>query len=155
MVMKEANLFEDLDQNVVEEIKKIMVEMSYEENHVLFDRGESAHYFYILTEGKVMLAIGEYANMSHMVESPGDAFGWSSLVEHHVYTASAVCLTPTKVLRIKNETLFEIFERHPTDAFIFYRRLAGIIGRRLMTSYNFLLRTHGKTSRYLKSMSSA
>jgi CRP-like cAMP-binding protein len=154
MVMLEGDLLKGLNRQVVEEIKDIMMEESYDEGVVLFEKGEAALDFYILIQGTVELSIGEDGYVTHIVKNPGDAFGWSSLVDHHVYTASAVCSAPTKLQRIRNQDLIEIFERYPADGVLFYKQVAGIIGRRLTTTYNFILRTHGRTSRYLRRASS-
>jgi CRP-like cAMP-binding protein len=154
MAMPEADLLRGLDQQVVKEIKDIMVEESYDEGAVLFERGGTALDFYILVKGSVELGIGEEGYVTHVVTNPGDAFGWSSLVDHHVYTASAVCSAPTKLQRIRNQDLVEIFEKYPADGILFYKHVAGIIGKRLTSTYNFLLRSHGRTSRYLRRASS-
>ena len=154
MVMQEANLLKGLDRQVVKEIKDIMVEEFYDEGIVLFEKGEVALDFYILIQGSVELSIGDDGYVTHDVKNPGDAFGWSSLVDHHVYTATAVCSAPTKLQRIRNKDLLEIFERYPASGLSFYKHVAGIIGRRLTTTYSFLMRTHGRTSRYLRRASS-
>jgi CRP-like cAMP-binding protein len=154
MVMLEGDLLKGLNRQVVVEIREIMMEESYDEGVVLFEKGEAALDFYILIHGTVELSIGEDGYVTHIVKNPGDAFGWSSLVDHHVYTASAVCSAPTKLQRIRNQDLIEIFERYPADGVLFYKQVAGIIGRRLTTTYNFILRTHGRTSRYLRRASS-
>jgi len=152
--MLEADLFRGLDPQVVEEIKDIMVEESYDEGTILFEKGGTALDFYILIQGSVELSIGEDGYVTHVVTNAGDAFGWSSLVDHHVYTATAVCSAPTKLQRIRNQDLIDIFERYPADGVLFYKHVAGIIGRRLTTTYSFLLRSHGRTSRYLRRASS-
>ncbi len=154
MVMLEADLLKGLDPQVVEEIKDIMVEESYDEGTVLFEKGGTALDFYILLKGSVELSIGEDGYVTHVVKKPGDAFGWSSLVDHHVYTATAVCSAPTKLQRVRNQDLMDIFGEYPADGVLFYKHVAGIIGRRLTTTYSFLLRSHGRTSRYLRRASS-
>jgi len=150
MVTLEADLLRGLDPQVVKEIEDIMVEESYDEGTVLFEKGGTALDFYILLQGNVELSIGDDGYVTHVVTKPGDAFGWSSLVDHHVYTATAVCAGPTKLQRIRNQDLMDIFERHPEVGVSFYKRVAEIIGRRLTTTYSFLLRSHGRTSRYLR-----
>ena len=154
MVMLEADLFRGLDRQVLEAIKDVMVEESYDEGTVLFEKGGTALDFYILVKGSVELSIGDNGYVTHVVENPGDAFGWSSLVDHHVYTATAVCAAPTKLQRIRNHDLVKIFKKYPADGVIFYKHVAGIIGRRLTTTYSFLMRSHGRTSRYLRRASS-
>lgn len=150
MVFQQSDLFSGMKKEVVEEINKIVVEESHDGGTVLFEKGGTALDFYILLKGKVELSIGEDGYVTHVVNKAGEAFGWSSLVDHHVYTASAVCSAPTKLQRIRNQDLVDIFTKYPTDGLLFYKHVAGIIGRRLTTTYNFLLRSHGRTSRYLR-----
>jgi CRP-like cAMP-binding protein len=100
------------------------------------------------------LSIGGNGHVTHVVRNPGEAFGWSSLVNQHVYTASAVCSSPTKLIRIPSDKLNNIFETYPASGLMFFRRLAEIISKRVATSYNLLLRSHERTSRYLRSVGS-
>jgi CRP-like cAMP-binding protein len=130
-----------MDQETLKEIDKIMVKESCAEGTVLFQRGASAHNLYILREGSIELTIGNNGHVTYVVKSPGEAFGWSSLVNQHVYTASAVCSSPTELIRIQS-------------GLIFFRSLAEIISKRVATSYNLLLRSHERTSRYLQSVGS-
>ena len=151
MFIQKSKLFRGMDQEVLKEIDKIMIKKSCAEGTVLFQRGESANNLYILREGSIELAIGDNGHVTHVVKSPGEAFGWSSLVNHHVYTASAVCSSPTELIRIQSEELNRIFQKHPASGLIFFRSLAEIIRKRVATSYNLLLRSHERTSRYLRS----
>ncbi len=154
MVVQKSDLFQEMDPEVIEELNQIMIEEFHEEGTVLFERGESANDLYILDQGSVELTIGEDAHVTYVVNKPGEAFGWSSLVNHHVYTASAVCSSPVELARIQSEKLNEIFQRNPESGLMFFKRLAEIISKRVATSYNLLLRSHEKTSRYLRSVGS-
>ena len=150
MVLKQADLFADMEPEVIDKIKKIMIDEFCEEGTVLFERGEFAGDLYILKQGRVELAIGENGHVTYVVKKPGEAFGWSSLVNHHVYTASAICSSPAELIRIQSDKLNAIFEGNPASGLTFFRRLAEIISKRVATSYNLLLRSHNKTSRYLR-----
>ena len=142
------------DQVVIKEISEIMVEESCAEGTVLFERGKTANDLYIVKEGSVDLVIGENGHVTYVVKNPGEAFGWSSLVNHHVYTASAVCSSSTELVRIQSENLHAIFERNPASGLVLFKRLAEIISKRVATSYNLILRSHERTSRYLRSVGS-
>ena len=148
--IQRADLFRGMDQKVIKEINKIMVEESRAEGTVLFERGMTANELYILNEGSVDLIIGDNGHVTYTVKKRGEAFGWSSLVNHHVYTASAVCSSPTKLIKIQSDKLNKIFERQPASGLEFFRRLAEIISKRVSTGYNWLLRSHERTSRYLR-----
>jgi CRP/FNR family cyclic AMP-dependent transcriptional regulator len=142
MFLNEADLFKKMSQEVIKEIDSAMIEESYEGGASLFREGDPASNFYILGEGKVRLTIGEEGYMTHVVSNPGEIFGWSSLVEDGFYTASAECSLPTKVLRIEREELNKVFESHPLSGMSFFKRLAGVVGKRLTNSYRSLLAAH-------------
>ena len=154
MFLQKSKLFRGMDQEVLKKIDKIMIKESHAEGTILFDRGATANDLYVLIEGSIELSIGDNGHVTYLVKSPGEAFGWSSLVNHHVYTASAVCSSPTELLRIPSEKLNMIFEGNPASGLMFFRRLAEIISKRVAISYNLLLRSHEKTSRYLRSVGS-
>ena len=142
MFLHEAELFKEMSREVIKEIDSVMIEESYEGGTSLFREGDPASNFYILGEGKVRLTIGEEGYMTHAVSNPGEVFGWSSLLQDGFYTASAERSVPTKVLRIEREKLNKIFESHPLIGMSFFRRLAGVVGKRLTISYRSLLAAH-------------
>ena len=68
----------------------------------------------------------------------GEAFGWSSLVGPEVYSATAQCKEPTRFLKIEAGKLKEVLEKDPANAAVFYRRLARILGNRLIQAYKVI-----------------
>jgi CRP-like cAMP-binding protein len=65
----------------------------------------------------------------------GETFGWSALVGREHYSATAECLAPTSVVKIDCEDFERICEKYPLDGRIFMKRLAGLLGQRLIRSY--------------------
>ena len=139
MFIEQADLLKGVGRRFIKKFVKIMVDESHLQGAFLFNEGDPADNFYVLEEGSVKLSIGEEGHITHIVSKRGEAFGWSSLVEHDVYTASAECLAPTKVLKIAKDELNRILENHPADGLIFFRRLAGTVGERLISAYNLFL----------------
>jgi CRP-like cAMP-binding protein len=139
MFIKETDLFEGMSQGFIDEIAKMMVEESYGEGSFLFKERDPANDFYVLEEGSIRLAIGEEGHITYTLNTPGDSFGWSSLVDRDVYTTSAQCTQATKVIKIEKGKLQRIFEKHHFSGLMFYKRLARIIGDRLINNYNSLL----------------
>jgi CRP-like cAMP-binding protein len=92
----------------------------------------------------VRLSIGSQGNVALVVGNPGDAFGWSSLIERDNYTASAECLVPTRVTKIGKQKLASIFEHDPSSGLQFYRRLATLIAQRLTDTYRLIPAAHGE-----------
>ena len=139
MYFQQADLFWGMSRNFVEKILKSAEKESHSKGHFLFHEGDPAGYFYILIKGRVKLAIGEIGQVVHTVDHAGEAFGWSSLVGREVYSASAECVLASKCFRIDREAFNRVLEKKTADGVIFFRRLAGILGERLINIYDTLL----------------
>lgn len=62
------------------------------------------------------LFIGKKSEISYTVNIEGEAFGWTGLVDRPVYTATAECGVTSKIMKIENKSLIEIFEKDPASA---------------------------------------
>ncbi len=144
MIIEQANLFKDLSGQLVEEVGRCLIEESHPAGAFLFKYGEPADYLYILVEGRVRLSIGDLGHVALVVGNPGDAFGWSSLIDRDNYTASAECILATRVTKIGKRRLAAIFERDPASGLQFYRRLATLIAQRLTDTYKLIPAAHGE-----------
>ncbi|MDY0039306.1 MAG: cyclic nucleotide-binding domain-containing protein [Desulforhabdus sp.] len=138
MYLPQADLFHGMNRELVREIMDTATKETYEREDVLFRKGEPATDFYIFLKGHVRLSLGETGQVVHMVSRGGEAFGWSSLVEREVYSATAQCTEPTTLLKIKGKQLQEITAKDPANGMLFFKRLAGILGRRLVQSYEMM-----------------
>lgn len=141
MFIKEMDFFKGMSIDIIDEIFQISVVESCSEGDILFKRGDPAHYFYLLEKGEIKLTIGEEGYIG-LTMSPGDAFGWSSAAGRDVYTATAECKLPSKLIKIETDKLEKIFEKYPDSGLIFYKRLAKLIGERLMSTYDTLLSSY-------------
>ena len=144
MIVKEIDLFRGIDPEVMEEIANICSEEKYTKDTVLFENGEEAESLYILEQGALNLVIKNGGSLIYSLTEPGEVFGWSSLVESGLYTASGVCATDTKVVKIEREKLERVFDRHPEVGFKVLRRLARVISQRLSNAYRDLLSARGQ-----------
>jgi len=138
MFIEEIDFFNGMTIEVIDEIFKISVVEAYSEGDILFKQGDPAYYFLLLEEGEIRLTIGEEGHIGFTM-SPGDAFGWSSLADRDVYTATAECKLPCKLIKIETDKLDKIFQKYPASGLIFFKRLAKLIGERLNNTYNTLL----------------
>jgi len=148
MFIQEADLFRGVDQETMNEVSAIMVEESYEKGTILFVEGDPATHFFVLEEGRVRLVVRKEAELDYPVTRPGEAFGWSSLVGRDLYTAQAECETPCKLIKIEGERLQKIFQRHPDSGIVFFKGLAGAIGKRLISTYDALLSRQSSEASY-------
>ena len=100
----------------MKEITDMAQEEAFDENLILFNRGDVAENLYVLLEGMVTLFIKETGSVFFSIDEPGQVFGWSALVEPNVYTASAKCFAGAKVLKIDGTRFEHVLERHPKEA---------------------------------------
>ena len=138
MFIQQTDLFRGMNKGFVKEVFDLTTKESFEKGDVLFSEGDDANQFYILLKGRIRLGTRETGQVVHTVSRPGEAFGWSSLVGRDVYSASAECLIPTKLIRIDRDEFQRILEKDPTNGLAFFKRLAGALGERLISSYGAL-----------------
>ncbi len=139
MIVKEIELFKDIDIEVMNEIANICAEENYAKGTVLFEKGDEAERLYILMEGRVRLVVKNGGTLNFSLTEQGDIFGWSCMVESGRYTASGVCATDLKAVKIEREKLDKIFSLHPDAGVKVLRRLAGVFSKRLSNVYQDLL----------------
>jgi CRP-like cAMP-binding protein len=139
MLLTQAELFWGLNHDFVEQVMADTSKETKSEGDILFLKGENADYFYTLIKGRVKLSIGENDRMVFVVSHAGESFGWSSLVDRNEYSASAECMDTTTVIKINRERLEAICSKFPQDGYIFMKRVAGMLGRRLLKSYGMSL----------------
>jgi CRP/FNR family cyclic AMP-dependent transcriptional regulator len=144
MILKKTDLFKGIDFNVMEDIANICSEENYTKDTVLFEQGEEAECLYILEEGTVKLVIKNGGSLVFSLTGPGEVFGWSSMVEPGLYTASGVCATDLKVVKFERKKLDKIFDLHPLTGITILRRLGGIFSKRLSSAYRDLLSARGE-----------
>lgn len=135
MDIQKAELLRGVSNDFVKAIQAITTKENHEQGIIIFQVGDPASYLYILLMGKVKLIIGERGHVIHTVSRPGEAFGWSSIVGREVYSATAECIAPTTLHKIDRGKLLAIMQKDVASGFIFYQRLASILGSRLLLSY--------------------
>lgn len=134
MYFQQSDLFSGMDRAFVKKVMDISEKETLENGKVLFHEGSPAHHFYVLLKGGVKLDVAGTGQV-HLVSHPGEAFGWSSLVQRDTYSASAAIIGETKLLKFDRTKLEAIIEQDPTNGVIFFRRLARTLGHRLTLTY--------------------
>ena len=139
MIVKEIDLFKGIDFNVMNKIADICTEENYAKDTVLFKKDDEAECLYILEEGTVNLVIQNGGTLTFNLTEPGEIFGWSSMVESAVYTASCICGTDIKAVKIERKKLDKIFILHPDVGLKILKRLGGVFSKRISSVYQDLL----------------
>ncbi len=138
MYLQQAELFRGLGHDFVREIFDKSRRESHKKGDFLFREGDRASQFYSLIRGRINLIIGETGQAVYTVNHAGECFGWSSLVGREVYSASAECAEPAELIVFDRDTMQQTIEKDPSHGLVFLRRVAGIIGNRLIQSYKMI-----------------
>ena len=139
MIISETELFKGINFKDMQEIAGICCEESYPKNTIIFRQNELAKCLYILEEGSVDLIVQNGGTLTYKLTEEGEIFGWSSMVENGRYTASVVCATDLKVIKIEREKLDQIFRLYPEVGFKLIGRMAAVFSKRLSKAYQNLL----------------
>ncbi len=135
MYIQQVDLTRGVGQDFVDGLTAASVKEEYAQGDILFQKGDPADHAFLLLIGRVHLKMGETGHVVHIVSRPGETFGWSSLVDRSTYSATAECVDPTTVRKLHRHKLKKLLEIDPANGLIFFQRLAGMLGDRLIESY--------------------
>ena len=138
MLIDQGDLLWGMDRRFVKDFMAVSAKVQFEKDSLIFREGGKADYFYTLVEGSVRLTIGQPPEEIYIIDKAGESFGWSSLVDRNYYSATAECLAPTHLLQFEKNKLNEFLLEHVDSALVFYKRLAGMLGNRLIQCYKLI-----------------
>lgn len=138
MYIRQSELFMGTSMDFVKKFMDISEMSSHEKGEVLFRENDRAEFFFILLNGCVRLSVGKPKQVVYKAERNGEAFGWSSLIGGRVYSASAECLEPTKLLKTASQQLSTVLEEDAENGMIFFKQLAATLGNRLLEMYRVI-----------------
>ena len=148
MYFPQRDLFNGVETVFVKEIMNIAEKASFQSGDTIFHQGDPADHFYVFIKGGVTLTLGETGHVVYNVTHGGETFGWSSLAGRKQYSASAECQKPTKVLKVSLKALQGILDADPANGLVLYRKLAAVLGERLIQSYKTTVEASTKTEAY-------
>lgn len=143
MLIDQADLLWGMDMLFVKEFMRITTPVNFEQGEFVFRESDPADSFYTLVAGRVRLTVGEPPKEVYSVDQAGEAFGWSSLVDRNYYSATAECIEPARCLKLERRKLEALLQAHPESGLVFYKKLAGMIGHRLVQFYQMICPTDG------------
>jgi CRP-like cAMP-binding protein len=135
MYLKQGDLFWGMGKDFVQEAMEASEKLDCNEGDFLFRQGAAASHFYILVKGRVKLSIGEDGPVVYIARHPGEIIGWSSIIGRDQYSASAQCVDNTHLLKVQKEKFLESLEKDADNERILYKRLAEMLGNRLVEIY--------------------
>lgn len=130
-----AEILEGLSPSQLEKLGAIAFEQATLQGERLFARGEQAETFYIVKEGRYALtitlrALGADSEIAVEEKAPGEAFGWSALVEPHDSIYSGYCTEDGAVVTIPRSAMLELLDADDGLGRRFTANLTQLIGAR-------------------------
>lgn len=135
MYIKMSDFFMGMGKPFTVEVLDIAEKLSRNKGEILFHEGEPAKHFYVLLNGRVKLSLGDTGPVVYMVRQPGEIIGWSSLIGRDKYSASGECMEETHLLMFNRDFFLKILKKYPQNEARLYRRLAEMLGNRLLELY--------------------
>ena len=152
--LKQIFMLRYLSDEMLDKLIPITELVHFEKRELIFRQGEKSRHFYMLKEGKVILEqrITDKIAVSVSAIKPGNAFGWSAMLDGEEYTIDAVCAEPCKVFTLGDKELKALFEEDHSLGFLMSQRLLRIIKKQYdIRTEQFLktLRHHPEISNLL------
>jgi len=135
MHLKMGDFIMGMGREFATEAMDISEKLSLNEGNILFNVGDSAGHFYVLLKGQVQLSLGQDRPVVYNARHPGEIIGWSGLIGRDAYSATAKCAESTNLLRFDRKSFLTILTKNPANEALLFRRLAEMLGNRLLELY--------------------
>jgi len=143
--LKHIELFMDISVPHLLAIAGFCREESYRDGDTIFSEGDIADTLMIVERGKIALEkkvqIGRHStprNATLDYVGPGQMAGFSAIASPNIYTTSAVCIEPTRIIAIDGAKLHEYLGLHPEVGLKILYKITSLIGGRYRGSINTL-----------------
>jgi len=135
--LRRSEIFGDLSDEDLAAIAEFCLEQTRRDGDFVLVEGEQADELFIVERGKLALEkkiqIGRHStprNATIAYVEPGKAAGFSTVAIPHVYSTSAVCVEPTRLIRVDGRALRAYLEMHPAAGFKVMNTVAALISNR-------------------------
>jgi CRP-like cAMP-binding protein len=124
----------------LEQIAEVAQVRDYADSDVVFREGEVADSAYLVVSGKLSLRLSPTTiyRKDLVTVGKGEMLGWSSLVEHSHFAATAVAVEPTQLVRIDGKRLRAICDEDLQFGYEFTRRVMVALAKRLLATWTQL-----------------
>jgi CRP-like cAMP-binding protein len=147
--LQATRFLHDIDPAHLDQIAEIAQVCDFAAHDVVFCEGQIADSVYLVVSGELSLELSPYTvYRKHLVSvGPGEMLGWSSLVEHPRFAATAVVTEPVRLVRIDGRRLRAICDADPEFGYEFTRRTMQALAKRLTATWTQL--SHLYVSHYV------
>jgi CRP-like cAMP-binding protein len=143
--LAELEFFVGLPERALAALAALAEKKRYAPGEIIFSPERSSEWAFLLLRGSVRLTVHasslpEPVTLASL-ETPGQAFGFSSVVGQGHHNSSAEAVTEVEAVAIHGPRFLDYLEKDPEVGFTVMRRVAGAISRRLAALRRLLLET--------------
>ena len=137
-----VRLFHNLSHDEIQQLLDASEEVSYQEGQAIFEEGEKGRALYVIIEGQVRLALAApvTTDTELVTLEPQGAFGESSFFHRAEHHATAICLSPVRVIRLRRSKYRELLAEDNLAAYKLAANAADLLGERLQQSNEWIER---------------
>jgi signal transduction histidine kinase len=143
--LRRLDLFNELTDVELTQIAQLGREEAYLEGDVILTEDAPAEKLFVVEQGKLSLEKkiqlgrrGTVRTATVGIVGPGKSSGWSALTPPYIYTSSAVCLEPTRVIVFESQALLRHLSDNPPVGYKVMRAIAGLARARYKTATDTL-----------------
>lgn len=134
-LLRRYPFFASLDHESLVKFSKLGEAVDVSRDEWLFHGSEIADYFYVVIEGEVELMAPLGADTLERIPvtrlGRGELFGWSALIEPHIYQFDARAVRPGRVLRMSGVQVCAFLAHRPDIGCLMMSRICQVVGNRL------------------------
>lgn len=133
--LKNCFLFKGLSDESLAAVAQKTSTRSLAQGDVLMRRGEAGNSLFVINEGwfKIVTEDTQGGELIINKTAPGETLGEMALLDEAPRSATAIALTPARVLELKKDAFYEILDQRPDVALTVIRSLSGRL--RFSTTY--------------------
>ena len=137
-----VRLFENLTHEEIQQLLDASEEVTYAEGQTIFSEQEKGRALYVVIEGsvRITLAAPSIAETELLTVEPRGVFGESSFFHRSVHHATAHCLTPVRVIRLRRGKYRELLKVDTLAAYKLAANAADLLGERLQQTDEWIER---------------
>ena len=140
-VLRKCEMFKALDDKQLREVEKMCENAEFDGGAIICKQGCKEEELYVIESGTVgiILEVGPLAQRQVQAVTDFEAFGWSSMLDPYICTATVKALEKTKVLAFGGQALSGLCVTKPEIGCRVSRGIARVVATRLRQAYAQLL----------------
>ena len=129
-ILRKCELFKDLGKHHLREIAEIAENWSIPADCLLLRAGDPSRHLFVVEDGRGVAQLDlDSGRLSLGLVGPGDAVGWTALIDGQTYPGSVRALTPMAAIRLATRDLSLLMGLNCAIGYPVHRRLSALFCR--------------------------